>query len=96
MNPDIQTRAQRELDRVLAPGDLPTFSLEPDLPYIQAIVWEVLRYQRVLVQYLYILITCTCRHQPPVPLCFPHLVTEDDVYSGYLIPKNSIIMPNIW
>ncbi|KAF9066410.1 hypothetical protein BDP27DRAFT_1423931 [Rhodocollybia butyracea] len=25
MNPDIQTEAQRELDRVLAPGDLPTF-----------------------------------------------------------------------
>ncbi|KAF9063065.1 cytochrome P450 [Rhodocollybia butyracea] len=78
MNPDMQTRAQRELDRVLAPGDLPTFSLEPDLPYIQAIVWEALR------------------HQPAVPLCFPHLVTEDDVYSGYLIPKDSIIMPNIW
>ncbi|KAF9064432.1 cytochrome P450 [Rhodocollybia butyracea] len=78
MNPDIQTRAQHELDRVLAPGDLPTFALEPDLPYVQAIMWEVLR------------------HQPVVPLCFPHLVTEDDVYSGYLIPKNSIIMPNIW
>ncbi|KAF9066413.1 cytochrome P450 [Rhodocollybia butyracea] len=75
MNPDIQTRAQLELDRVLAPGDLPTFSLEPDLPYIQAIIR---------------------RHQPVVPLCFPHLVTEDDVYSGYLIPKNSIIMPNVW
>ncbi|KAF9063072.1 cytochrome P450 [Rhodocollybia butyracea] len=40
MNPDIQTEAQRELDRVLAPGDLPTFSLEPDLPYIHAVVRE--------------------------------------------------------
>ncbi|KAF9064461.1 cytochrome P450 [Rhodocollybia butyracea] len=78
MNPDVQTEAQRELDRVLAPGDLPTFALEPDLPYIQAIIWEVLR------------------HQPVLPLCFPHLSTEDDVYSGYLIPKNSIIMPSIW
>ncbi|KAF9064431.1 cytochrome P450 [Rhodocollybia butyracea] len=43
MDPDIQTKAQHELDRVLAPGDLPTFLFEPDLPYISAIVWEVLR-----------------------------------------------------
>ncbi|KAF9068824.1 cytochrome P450 [Rhodocollybia butyracea] len=78
MNPHVQTEAQRELDKVLAPGDLPTFNDEPDLPYISAIVREVLRYQ------------------PVTPLAFPHLVTEDDIYSGYLIPKGSIIMPNVW
>ncbi|KAF9063055.1 cytochrome P450 [Rhodocollybia butyracea] len=78
MNPDVQTKAQCELDRVLAPGDLPNFSLEPDLPYISAIVREVFRYQ------------------PATPLGFPHLVTDDDVYSGYLIPKGSIIIPNVW
>ncbi|KAF9063056.1 cytochrome P450 [Rhodocollybia butyracea] len=78
MNPDVQTKAQRELDRVLAPGDLPNFSLEPDLPYISAIVREVFRYQ------------------PATPLGFPHLVTDDDVYSGYLIPKDSIIISNVW
>jgi cytochrome P450 len=48
MNPDVQTEAHRELDRVLAPGDLPNFSLEPDLPYITAIVREVFRYNIII------------------------------------------------
>lgn len=26
----------------------------------------------------------------------PHVVMEDDVYEGYLIPKDSVILPNIW
>jgi cytochrome P450 len=55
MNPDVQIEAHRELDKVLAPGDLPTFALESDLPYISAIVREVLRYQPpwLLVEYRY-------------------------------------------
>ncbi|KAF5372636.1 hypothetical protein D9758_005285 [Tetrapyrgos nigripes] len=30
------------------------------------------------------------------PLGAPHQSTEDDFYEGYYIPKNTIIMPNIW
>lgn len=26
----------------------------------------------------------------------PHSLVEDDVYEGYLIPKGSIVIPNIW
>lgn len=25
-----------------------------------------------------------------------HVVHEDDIYQGYLIPKGAIILPNIW
>ncbi|KAF5382852.1 hypothetical protein D9757_007327 [Collybiopsis confluens] len=46
-NPHVQTIAHRELDKVLGPGDLPTFSDEPSLPYITAIVREVLRYNPI-------------------------------------------------
>ncbi|KIK70125.1 hypothetical protein GYMLUDRAFT_543127 [Collybiopsis luxurians FD-317 M1] len=47
MFPEVQARAHRELDEVLAPGDLPTFSDEPTLPYIAAIIREVIRWQPV-------------------------------------------------
>lgn len=40
--PETQRKAQQELDRVLV-GRLPDFSDEPDLPYISALVKEVLR-----------------------------------------------------
>lgn len=36
------------------------------------------------------------RWHPIAPMGLPHLVTEDDVYEGYLIPKDAIVIPNIW
>ena len=36
------------------------------------------------------------RWQVGVSLAIPHLVTEDDEYKGYLIPKGAIIMANSW
>lgn len=47
MNPEVQIKAHSELEKVLGPGDLPTFSDEPTLPYITAIVKEVMRYDPV-------------------------------------------------
>lgn len=47
LHPEVQKRAQEELDRVLAPGHLPDFVDQPSLPYITAIVKEVLRWQPV-------------------------------------------------
>lgn len=46
-NPEIQAKAQAELDRVLGPNTLPTFADEASLPYIAAIVKEVLRWHAV-------------------------------------------------
>lgn len=43
-HPEVQKKAQEELDRVLPPGHLPDFGDEQALPYISAIVKEVLRY----------------------------------------------------
>lgn len=47
MNPEVQTKAHSELKKVLGPGDLPSFSDEPTLPYITAIVREVVRHNPV-------------------------------------------------
>ena len=42
--PEVQRRAQEELDRVIGTSRLPTFDDRPTLPYIECIVKETLRY----------------------------------------------------
>ncbi|KAJ4469249.1 cytochrome P450 [Lentinula aciculospora] len=43
-NPEALQKAQQELDRVLGAGTLPDFSHQEDLPYVTALVKEVLRW----------------------------------------------------
>ncbi|EGO01616.1 hypothetical protein SERLA73DRAFT_166166 [Serpula lacrymans var. lacrymans S7.3] len=76
--PEVQRKAQAEIDAVVGNDRLPTFADRESLPYVEALAKEVLRWNVV------------------VPLAVPHRVTEDDVHEGYLIPKGSLIMPNIW
>lgn len=45
--PDVQKRAQEELDSVVGGGRLPGFQDQKNLPYIEAIVKEVLRWHPV-------------------------------------------------
>ncbi|KAJ3735303.1 cytochrome P450 [Lentinula guzmanii] len=47
MNPEIQRKAHEQLEQVLGPGDLPSFSDELSLPYITAIAQEALRHNPV-------------------------------------------------
>lgn len=42
-HPDVQTKAQKELDSVLESARLPAFEDKEHLPYISAIMLEVLR-----------------------------------------------------
>jgi cytochrome P450 len=46
--PEVQKRAQKELDDVLAMDRLPTFVDRSELPYIDCITWECLRWNPVL------------------------------------------------
>ena len=77
-NPEVQKRAQAELDAAIGPHRLPEFSDEHALPYIRAVAKELLRWRSV------------------VPYGIPHRSLEDDEYRGYLIPKGSIVVSNIW
>lgn len=45
--PEVQRRAQMEIDDVVFPGSLVDFEHEPALPYITAIVKEVIRWKPV-------------------------------------------------
>ncbi|PPQ95248.1 hypothetical protein CVT26_014939 [Gymnopilus dilepis] len=43
-NPEAQAKAQKEIDSVIANGELPTFEDRDSLPYVTALVTEVLRW----------------------------------------------------
>jgi cytochrome P450 len=44
LHPAVQARAQAEVDRVVGAGRLPDVDDEKDLPYVQAVVSECLRW----------------------------------------------------
>jgi cytochrome P450 len=44
LNPKAMKKAQEELDRVVGKGELPDFSHKDSLPYIDALIKEVLRW----------------------------------------------------
>ena len=48
MFPEVQKKAQEEIDRVIDPDRLPTLKDRDDLPYIDAMVKEVLRWNVVV------------------------------------------------
>ena len=56
-NPEIQRRAQEELDSVLEPGRLPDFDDEEKLPYVTAIIRETMRIHPVAPMVIF-LTTC--------------------------------------
>jgi len=78
LHPDVQSRAQAEIDEVVGSARLPSFSDRPSLPYVEALLRE------------------TMRCNPVLPLSVPRATTEDDIYNGYLIPKGTTIIPNVW
>ena len=48
IHPEIQHKAQKEIDRVIGSGRLPTLADQPSLPYVDALVKEVFRWQQVV------------------------------------------------
>jgi cytochrome P450 len=47
LHPDIQTRAQQQLDAVTRRERLPTFEDRPRLPFVDAICQEVIRWKPI-------------------------------------------------
>ena len=46
--PEVQTKAQAELDRVIGTDRLPELSDKEGMPYIEAVIRETLRWHPVL------------------------------------------------
>eukprot|EP01018_Ginkgo_biloba_P018169 Gb_12032 [translate_table: standard] len=76
--PQTMKRAQMELNDVVGRHRRVEESDTEKLPYLQAVVKEVLRLH------------------PPAPLLLPHRAERSCEIGGYLIPKNSQVMVNVW
>lgn len=48
LHPDVQRRAQAEIDSVIGNNRLPDLGDKPNLPYLHAVVKEILRWEPVL------------------------------------------------
>lgn len=46
--PEVQKKAQAEIDAVVGNDRLPTFADQPNLPYVNAIVTELTRWNNVV------------------------------------------------
>ena len=78
MYPAAQAKAQEELDRIVGSDHPVTFEDRTSLPYVNALLKEVLRWHPVL------------------PMALPHRVISDDVYNGYHIRAETIVLLNSW
>jgi cytochrome P450 len=77
LHPEVQQKAQAEIDALTNGTRLPTLADRHLLPYVDALVKEVLRCGLIIPQ-------------------GGRQLSVDDVYNGYLFPKGSIVICNIW
>ncbi|THU79223.1 cytochrome P450 [Dendrothele bispora CBS 962.96] len=78
LNPEVQKRAQVEIDTVIGTGRTPAITDASELPYTMALIKETMRWH------------------PPVPFSIPRRTTQDDIFNGYFIPKDTVVIPNLW
>jgi cytochrome P450 len=78
--PDVQRKAQAEIDLVVGPDRSPTWEdIDGKLPYLVALVKEVLRWRSVAVL-----------------AGIPHANTKDVGYKGYHFPAGTNMIGNLW
>lgn len=94
--PEVQRKAQQELDSVVGTDRLPSFSDRSRLPYVCAVVSETLRWMPVVYSSSYPSLT----RRNAVLTYLIHVVlrktTEDFTYKGYEIPRGAYIHANVW
>jgi cytochrome P450 len=94
--PEIMKKAQAQLDEVVGRERLPDYSDEPNLPYITAIIKEMLRNRPVAPLGIIYRLVRTIALLTVFSPASAHYIKEDDIYEGYYIPKNSIVLGNSW
>ena len=94
LHPNVAAKGQEELDRVVGRDRLPDLSDRESLPYIEAILKEVLRWQPALPlgkRFCGLYIT----HSHCIS-AVPHQTLKDDVYRGRYIPSGTMVLANAW
>ena len=92
--PEVQKKAQAEIDAVVGPNRLPDFHDRPSLPYINAVIKESSRWNLVFpLGRPFVIFTITILTSTEG---VPHMSTIDDEYNGIYIPKGTIVIGNAW
>ena len=93
--PEVQKKAQAEIDAVIGPNRLPDFKDRSSLPYVNAVVKESMRWHLVLPlgePFSITMVTTILTSSEGVA----HMATNDDEYKGYYIPKGTVVIGNGW
>jgi Cytochrome P450 len=93
--PDMQKKAQAEIDTVVGPNRLPDFHDRHLMSYINAILKETLRWNLVVPlgrPFLFIIVATILTSSEAIP----HMSTIGDEYNGFYIPKGTIVIGNAW
>ncbi|KIK58072.1 hypothetical protein GYMLUDRAFT_75124 [Collybiopsis luxurians FD-317 M1] len=78
LRPEIQKKGQIAVDEVVGSDRLPDFTDEGKIPYVDALVMEILRWK------------------PVAPMAVAHNTASADIYKGYYIPANTVVIGNSW
>jgi cytochrome P450 len=105
LNPEVQRKAQREIDTLSKPGHLPTSDEAENFQYITAVVREVLRWNPIaplgecyptsrFLEVFYISLTTALSMADYIGAV--RETERDIIYKGYRIPAGSVVLPNTW
>jgi len=97
LHPEIQAKAQAEIDAVVGTSRLPDFEDRGKLPYLEAILTETLRWIPVLPLCKSLSLILSRSNTEGLFIALPHRSIKDDVYEGYFIPGGecNILILNI-
>ena len=94
LHPEKLKLVQAEIDAVVGTDRLPVMNDRPNLPYLDAVIKETMRWHPALPLGEHSI--SMQLHTLIEPLGIARSVAEDDVYHGYHIPKGTIVIPNVW
>lgn len=94
-HPEIQRKAQLEIDSIVGQDRLPVIEDRESLPYINNIIKEIIRFTAVVP------VTPHSLDEDDVRAYFQfdvhlHAENSEQVYMGYRIPKGAWVVANIW
>lgn len=92
MYPEVQAKAHAEFDTVIGHDRPPT--IEDQLPYMEAVWKEVLRWHPPAPLSSCQLVCLNLRDSNQIP-DIPHLSSQEDIWDEYHIPKGTVVYANI-
>lgn len=87
LHPEVQRRAQEEIDRVIGHARLPTMEDRTYMPYIECVVKEALRWNIIVPAGAWLVFFFTHQYIHRLiqwSVGTPHRLLEDDYYEGKL------------